>query len=905
MKYSNTDLCEFTSIRDVLQPRNAEKPLIQIKDLDETEVKTRHAYENQLVETSCFFFKKQNFLRKLCIRLIFWKPFDWFIIFLIIVNSLMLGMMDYTDKENTSWRNKIVDRSEPIFMVLFTLECIIKIIAMGFVGGKSTYMRDPWNWLDFLVVITSLLNLLPSFSNYSGIRTFRLFRPLRSLTSLGSMKLLIGTLLSSVVGLGEIMIFAFFFLLIFAILGISLWAGDIHYRCRTTPAPVDGDWIVAPGEYTTCGDRSCPDGTYCGSLIDQFDNHGTVNVSDLYRDTKIKNLNWGFTNFDNIAYAFLTIFQVTTMEGWTNIMYIYQNSSSRYIAPLYFIFLLFVGSFFILNLTIAIMLDKYEEISSAQGNKEMINELFDIGREAGLPNELTEFLLNHDIKSKDKKQSKENWKVHLKHRLYENFIYNSGVEVPNGKYHSVNFTRFFFLLVEAPFFNSFIFLCIITNTILLALEKHPEHNDNFNKFLNLSNTVFTVIFTLEVLLKVIGKGMKEFARDKFNLFDTLIVVISILDLFVLSGNSSFTALRAFRLFRVFKIFRVGNLRVLLDSITMTIGSIGNYVVLLVLFIYVYALLGMQFFAGKLKFDEEGNHDLENGTVSRENFDNIGWAFLTIFKILIGDNWNIMMYDCMRATGDISALYFISLVVSGSIIMLNLFLAVLLGNFDKARIYMNKKKLLTELEICKKKNMELKESLRLVLGKVAEIAIADTGILRSRTTISKSKRVAKKRNENDLKMVKNLKFVKMSSLPVQGPTRMLASSLAAETSKKISHNSKEDLSLKEDFSEQRVIKELEKDSEQLHVRFGSKDEESKEEFKCEDNQDGPANQQDGKAYDERIEEESKITFGELREGSNQNLNKSRPQLCFIESHKTYKKDNCSSNFKESSNNYDEL
>lgn len=101
---------------------------------------------------------------------------------------------------------------------------------MGFINGKGTYLKDAWNWLDFIVVITSLLSILPQFSNVSAIRTFRLFRPLRSLTSLGSMKVLVGTLISSVYGLGEILLFAFFFFLIFAILGVSLWSGDIHHR---------------------------------------------------------------------------------------------------------------------------------------------------------------------------------------------------------------------------------------------------------------------------------------------------------------------------------------------------------------------------------------------------------------------------------------------------------------------------------------------------------------------------------------------------------------------------------------------------------------------------------------------------------------------------------------------------
>lgn len=176
------------------------------------------------------------------------------------------------------------------------------------------------------------------------------------------------------------------------------------------------------------------------------------------------------------------------------------------------------------------------------------------------------------------------------------------------------------------------------------MEKYPEQPKNIQRIFDIFNIIFTIIFSLEVVLKIIGLGMKQYARDKFNLFDAVIVVLSILDLFIISGNSSFSALRAFRLFRIFKIFRVGNLRVLLDSITMTLSSIGNYVVLLVLFIYVYALLGMQFFAGELKFSEDGGVDKVNGESPRANFDSLGWAFLTIFEILIGDNWNVVMYN---------------------------------------------------------------------------------------------------------------------------------------------------------------------------------------------------------------------------------------------------------------------
>ena len=151
------------------------------------------------------------------------------------------------------------ENSEPIFTALFTLEFLMKVIAYGFIIGKYTYLRDAWNWIDFIVVITSLFSSLPQFHNYSAFRTFRLLRPLRSLNSLQNMKILVSTLLKSLAQLGEIIVFAIFFFLIFSILGVSIWAGSIHYRCRETEFPVGGDWVAVESDIELCGYRSCPD----------------------------------------------------------------------------------------------------------------------------------------------------------------------------------------------------------------------------------------------------------------------------------------------------------------------------------------------------------------------------------------------------------------------------------------------------------------------------------------------------------------------------------------------------------------------------------------------------------------------------------------------------------------------
>jgi voltage-dependent calcium channel L type alpha-1S len=116
--------------------------------------------------------------------------------------------------------------------------------------------------------------------------------------------------------------------------------------------------------------------------------------------------------------------------------------------------------------------------------------------------------------------------------------------------------------------------------------------------------VFTFLFTAEVLIKLVGLGFKNFFSQSFNRFDFVIVMTSIIEMEMASSSGVFSALRAFRLFKIFKLFKVGDLRVLLDSISFTVIAIGDYVILLGLFIYVFALIGMSFFAGSLKFNED-------------------------------------------------------------------------------------------------------------------------------------------------------------------------------------------------------------------------------------------------------------------------------------------------------------
>jgi hypothetical protein len=220
-----------------------------------------HGKYHTFSKNSLWLFRADSSFRRCVVWIITHKRFDQFIVLLIMFNSLLLGIRNYTPEGKSSLINKFVDEgTEPIFIVAFTLECLLKIVGMGFILDEGSYLWDAWNWLDFIVVISSLLTEIPQMKSVSGMRTFRLMRPLRSLTTMPSMKILISTLLASVAQLGGVLVLAIFFFTIFAILGVSLWVGKIHYRCRLTEFPVDGDWIADPNDNLLCSEhRTCPE----------------------------------------------------------------------------------------------------------------------------------------------------------------------------------------------------------------------------------------------------------------------------------------------------------------------------------------------------------------------------------------------------------------------------------------------------------------------------------------------------------------------------------------------------------------------------------------------------------------------------------------------------------------------
>ena len=681
---------------------------------------------------SLFVLGKGNPMRKAMIKVVKSQTFDQFILLLILANCVFLAM-DTKEVlfEESAW-GKATAMSEHIFTGIYVVEMCMKIIAMGFFYGKGSYLSDPWNRMDFFVVVLGLLGYLPGMGNYSGIRTVRILRPLRTITGVKGMRQLVVTLLRSLPMLFDVLILVFFAFFIFGIIGVQLFMSKTSQRCAILGNPAAGcescglqddagytgcdtscvipaapTWVYQGGEdgdvlcsgprwnsYPDRGDagggNACPAGQYC---VDQ-------RKQDLP--------NFGFSNFDNIAWAWLTIFQCISMEGWTNIMYMVMDTTSTWTWP-YFVVLIVFGSFFAVNLALAVL---YVYFTGA--GEEVRDD--DEEKELPIPTQEGEVAVTH-----------------------RNAL-----------------QKMCFKIASSQRFEQVTIGLIILNTAVMASDHNrmPRMQEQANEYVNYFLFAY---FVVEMIIKLIGFGPRGYAKDQMNLFDGFVVLMSCVEVvvgFISSdnGNNYLSVLRTFRLLRVFKLARSWKqLNDIITTMFKSLAGISYLSLILLLFMYVFALLGMQLFgyefidcggygieaankncpAGMTKecpdhFDcyapcessqlgqwvtfvgaegglggecvkyggakwnpnkrtEEAVSEeylvwLGRSEYARHSFDNIFWAFITIFQILTGENWNEVMYDGMRHTNSWTCVYFIVLVVLGNYIILNLFLAILLDNF---------------------------------------------------------------------------------------------------------------------------------------------------------------------------------------------------------------------------------
>ena len=168
-----------------------------------------------------------NPVRNKVINLVCINPwFDRFILVVIIINCFFLATV-----EQVEIVTEYSDQIDLVFLIIYTVEFTLKVIALGFFFLPHSYLRDPWNILDFVVVILGWVRLLINEDNISAIRTIRILRPLRTINSMPGMSSLVSTILVSLPILFDILVLFLFMLLVFGTVTTSIWGGILEKRC--------------------------------------------------------------------------------------------------------------------------------------------------------------------------------------------------------------------------------------------------------------------------------------------------------------------------------------------------------------------------------------------------------------------------------------------------------------------------------------------------------------------------------------------------------------------------------------------------------------------------------------------------------------------------------------------------
>ncbi|XP_028447469.1 sodium channel, voltage-gated, type I-like, alpha isoform X6 [Perca flavescens] len=852
-----------------------------------------------------------NLLRRLSICILVHSLFSMLIMCTILANCAVMTLSG-----PPSWAKTV----EYIFTAIYTLESLIKILARGFCIGKFTFLRDPWNWLDFSVIVMAYVTEFANLGNFSALRTFRVLRAFKAISVIPGLKTIVGALFQSVKKLANVMILTVFCLSVFALIGLQLFMGHLKHKCVRNQT-FDNSSISSYGNYTNsieawknytanktnhyylpgkkdpllCGNSSeagrCPEGFSC------------LKVG--------RNPDYGYTSFDSFGWAFLSLFRLMTQDYWENL---YQQTLRASGKPymIFFVLVIFLGSFYLINLILAVVAMAYEEqsqatIKEAKEKEEQFQAMLEqlrqqqedaqaaaaaaaaeggeasdkaVGPESSSDNSklssksakerrnrrrkmkeegkggdekipksesqdsmkksrfrfsVDANQLNYDMKcssahqsflsfrgplfssrrnsrtslfsfrgqaqevgsenefaddensifednlsrrgslflprSCDRRSSSMSQCSFLSHRLippsrikHSSVDCNGVVSLVGGnslpsspvglllpkadttdtdyrqagggthqefmdylegpearqRAHSIasvitstmeeleesrqkcppfwyDFAHNFLiweccpawlkikklvkLIVMDPFGDLTITICIVLNTLFMAME-HYSMNSGFTKMLYVGNVVFTAIFTAEMVLKIIALDPYYYFQERWNIFDAIIVSLSLMEL-CLEKVGGMAVLRSFRLLRVFKLAKSWpTLNTLIKIIGNSVGALGNLTLVLAIIVFIFAVVGMQLFG---KYYKEHVCKIcktcTDGRLPRWHMNDFFHSFLIVFRVLCGE-WIETMWDCMEVAGaPMCIIVYMMVMVIGNLVVLNLFLALLLSSFS--------------------------------------------------------------------------------------------------------------------------------------------------------------------------------------------------------------------------------
>ncbi|GIY71696.1 muscle calcium channel subunit alpha-1 [Caerostris darwini] len=433
--------------------------------------------------SSFFIFSPTNCFRVFCHRVINHSLFGNIVLACILISSAMLAAEDPLSSDTP--RNKILNKFDMFFTSVFTVEIAVKAITYGLILHKGSFCRSAFNNLDILVVSVSLISF--GFDNgaisvVKILRVLRVLRPLRAINRAKGLKHVVQCVIVAVKTIGNIMLVTFLLNFMFGVIGVQLFKG----------------------KFFSCTDDSKLFEKDCKGQ------HIIYQGGDITKPT-IEERKWDRYkfNFDDVAKAMLTLFTVSTFEGWPQLLYVAIDSKAedeglyhnyRPMVAIFFIIYIIIIAFFMVNIFVGFVIVTFQN----EGEQEYKNCELD-------------------------KNQRNCIEFALKAKPVRRYI-------PKAR---IQYKIWWF--VTSQYFEYTIFVLIMVNTLTLAMKFYGQPKD-YTKALDILNIIFTTVFAFEFLFKLMAFKFKNYFGDAWNVFDFIIVLGSFIDIIYGEVNTPFDVL---------------------------------------------------------------------------------------------------------------------------------------------------------------------------------------------------------------------------------------------------------------------------------------------------------------------------------------------------------------------------
>ncbi|KAI8338655.1 Ion transport protein-domain-containing protein [Chlamydoabsidia padenii] len=617
---------------------------------------------------SLFLFSENNPIRRFCKRLVGscrdgrserQNVFNWFIMACVLVSILVVILdepstrkLEQQESGGGRYKTEIFELIDRVMGVIFVVEMVLRVIADGLVLPQRAYLRHAWNRLDFVVI---LLNFGTLFSDNDqlprALGTVRSMRVLRLIRYFGGVRDVFIDLFHAFPLMMDAMLLTFLVMIPFSVYGVNIFGG----------------------RFWTCNDQGVLGRADC---MNEF----MLNAGDddapllILAPRTWQNPVMNLYSFDDFGVALRHLFSLTSTEGWVDSMFYAMSTPPEpdllpvfdWQSPMVYHSLFYVAFMIIshgtVQLFVGVIIEKFKQRSGITTLTFAQRQFVDLQRQ------LAELKPTIKVFRPTPESSRNKWSAMIRGWCYD--------LVGNRR---------------QGLFNRWMMIVVVLNMVVIASEFHDEPIW-LSKCQDYAYFAFAILYVLEVIIKFLGLGRKKWWQGKWNIYDACIAISSLGLVVTRLVAPQLWSLRAERYCLVLAAFRLGEsidaLQTLYHTIAMAMPSIIRVSAVFMLVMCLFAMVFMEFF-GLTKYGPNGSNN--------SNFRTYGNALLLLVRMTTGEGWNEVMMDytfsapnCVASSnyletdcGSANWAYFLFnfFYITCTHIFLNLFIAVVISNFE--------------------------------------------------------------------------------------------------------------------------------------------------------------------------------------------------------------------------------